>query len=138
MDREELLKLQDAIGTILTWPPAVLDELLSGASKPNGYDHRPPVPAPRSAASKPRDNPAHARAAEWKLLASDARASGARRGLTGEASWGRPSTTKERLRRMGAQALIEKAPDGHWQVKAEEPLPTAPGEEPGPTFASPS
>ena len=49
------------------------------------------------------------------------------------------STTKERLRRMAAQDLIEKAPDGHWRVKGDEastraqPRPTAPGEEPGPT-----
>jgi hypothetical protein len=42
------------------------------------------------------------------------------------------STTKERLRRMGAQELVEKAPDGHWRVKGEEPRPAAPREESGP------
>jgi DNA-binding IclR family transcriptional regulator len=46
------------------------------------------------------------------------------------------STTKERLRRMGAQELIEKAPDGRWQVKAEEPRLTK--DEARPTIASPS
>jgi DNA-binding IclR family transcriptional regulator len=46
------------------------------------------------------------------------------------------STTKERLRRMGAQELIEKAPDGHWQLKLEEPRDT--GDEARPTHASPS
>ena len=42
------------------------------------------------------------------------------------------STTKERLRRMGAQDLIEKAPDGRWKLKAEEPE-----DEARPTIASP-
>jgi hypothetical protein len=39
---------------------------------------------------------------------------------------------------MGAQELIEKAPDGHWRVKAEKPRPPTQGEEPGPQQPSPN
>jgi hypothetical protein len=79
MNRGELAALQDAIATILEWPPTVLDEVarwLAAASKPNGHDHTPTAaPMPRPAASKPHtakrhDNPAHARAAEHRLLAT--------------------------------------------------------------------
>jgi DNA-binding IclR family transcriptional regulator len=48
------------------------------------------------------------------------------------------STTKERLRRMGAQELIEKDPAGRWKLKKEEPHPSTQGEAPGPQQPSPN
>ena len=106
----------------------------------------PPVPAPTPAAAptphstalKPRerhDNPAHARAAERKLLAAMRERPGLSASLAKIVGAG-VSATKERLRRMGAQELIEKAPDGRWQVKAEEPRTTEDAARP--TIASPS
>jgi hypothetical protein len=87
LTREELVALRDAIDLTLALPDSVRELLAQWlapeASKPNGQDPHPPVPlpsptaapTPRPAASKPptakrHDNPAHARAAERKLLAA--------------------------------------------------------------------
>jgi hypothetical protein len=121
MNREELTALRDAIDMTLALPDSIRELLAQwltpAAAKPNGHDHRPPVPPPRPkaapmprpAASKPHtakrhDNPAHARAAERRLLA--------------------------------AQELIDKDPAGHWRVKGEGPRSTE--DEARPTIASPS
>jgi hypothetical protein len=75
------------------------------------------------AASKPHTakrhhNPAHARA-ERKLLAAMREQPGLSSASLAKVVGAGLSTTKERLRRMGAQDPIEKAPDGPWQVKAQ-------------------
>ena len=87
---------------------------------------------PRSPAAKRHDNPAHARAAERKLLAAMRERPGLSAASLAKVVGAGLSTTKERLRRMGAQELIEKAPDGRWKLKAEEPE-----DEARPTLASP-
>jgi MarR family len=148
MNRQELVTLQDAIVTILACPPAVLDEvarwLTAPATKPNGHDYVPTLstpkaaPTPRPAVSKPQrkhhDNPAHARAAERRLLAVMRDHPGASVEKLAKVVGAGRSTCGERLRRLAAQDLIEKAPDGRWRVKAEE----SQGEEPGPQQPSPN
>ena len=99
------------------------------------------APSPRPTAPKPHaakrhDNPAHARAAERKLLAAMRERPGLSAASLAKAVGAGLSTTKERLRRMGAQELIEKAPDGRWQVKGEKPRSTE--DEARPTVASSS
>ena len=150
MDREQLVMLRGAIDTLLAWPEAVRAQvaqwLAPEAPKPNGHDPHPPVLAPtpkaaftpRPAASKPRmakrhDNPAHARTAERRLLAAMRDHSGASVERLAEIVGAGRSTCGERLRRLAAQELVEKDPEGHWRVKAEEPRPLSPREEPGPT-----
>jgi hypothetical protein len=91
------------------------------------------APAPRPAASKSHaakryDNPAHARAAERRLLAAMREHPGLSAASLAKVVGAGLSTTKDRLKRMGAQELIGKVLDGRWRVKAEEPQ----GEEPGP------
>lgn len=138
MTREELIQLRDAIDLTLALPDSIRELLAQwlapGAVKPNGRDPRPPVSTPRQVASRPQkpyDNPAHARGAERKLLEAMRERPGASANALAQVVGAGLSTTKERLRRMGAQELIEKAPDGRWRVKAKEP-------EPRPTIASPS
>ena len=148
MTREELAQLRDAIDTVLAWPDSIRELLAKWleTAKPNGHDPHPPelatpkaAPVSRPAASKPHaakryDNPAHARAAERRLIAAMREHPGLSAASLAKivgAGW---STTKERLRRMGAQALIEKDPDGRWRVKAEELR----GEGPGPRRPSPN
>jgi hypothetical protein len=120
MTREELIALRDAIDLTLALPESVRELLAQwlapAAVKPNGHDH---APAPRQAASrparKPYDNPANARAAERKLLAAlrdNPGFSAARLAVLVGAG---VSATKERLRRMGAQELLEKGLDGKWR-----------------------
>jgi Winged helix-turn-helix DNA-binding len=138
MTREELTALRDAIDMTLALPDS-LRELLAqwlapAAAKPNGHDPHPPVPTPtpkaaptpRPAASKPYDNPAHARAAERKLLAAMREHPGLSAASLAKAVGAGLSTTKESLRRMGAQELIEKDPAGRWRVKTEEPREAGP------------
>jgi hypothetical protein len=142
MTREELIQLRDAIDMTLALPDSIREMLAQwlapAIAKPNGHDLSPPVCAPpRSVApvkAKAYDIPTHARAAEKKLLAAMRRHPGlSAAGLAKVVGVGL-STTKERLRRMGAQKLIEKAPDGRWRVRGEEPRPIAPAnEESGPT-----
>ena len=144
MTREELTALRDAIDMTLALPDSIrallAQWLAPEAAKPNGHDLRPPVPTPtpkaaltpRPTASKPYDNPAHARIAERKLLAAMRERPGLSAASLAKTVGAGLSTTKERLRRMGAQELIEKAPDGQWKLKVEEPRPTAPRGEPGP------
>jgi Winged helix-turn-helix DNA-binding len=136
MTREELTALRDAIDMTLALPDSIrgllAQWLAPAATRPNGHDPHPPVPpaspkaapAPRPASSKPYDNPAHARAAEKKLLAAMREHPGLSAASLAKVVGAGLSTTKERLRRMGAQELIEKAPDGHWRVKGKEPHPT--------------
>lgn len=155
MTREELVQLRDAIDMTLALPDSLREMLAQWLApetvRPNGHDPHPPVPmagpTPRPAVSKPHaikrhDNPPHARAAERKLLAAMRERPGLSAASLAKIVGAGASATKERLRRMGAQELIEKDPDGHWRVKAEEPRPTAPREELGhaerPTLASPS
>jgi hypothetical protein len=151
MTREELIALRDAIDITLALPDSVRELLAHWlapeAAKPNGHDLRPPVPPPppkaAPAASKPHpakhyDNPAHARAAERKLLAAMREHPGLSAAGLAKAAGAGLSTTKERLRRMGAQELIEKVPDGRWRVKAEELDPPTQREEPGPQQPSPN
>jgi hypothetical protein len=127
-----------------TWTLALPDsvrELLAqwlapAAAKSNGLDHHPPPVA--KATPRPADNPANARTAEQKLLAAMREHPGL--GVVGLAKivGSSLSTTKERLRRMAGQELIEKAPDGRWQVKPEEPRSQPAREEPGPMLAAPN
>ena len=150
MTREELTALRDAIDLTLALPDSIRELLAQWlapeASKPNGHDLHPPVPppspkaapAPRPAAPKPHtvkrhDNPAHARAAERKLLAAMRERPGLSSASLAKIVGAGLSTTKERLRRMGAQELIEKAPDGRWRVKAEEPREDEPRPTPPPS-----
>jgi hypothetical protein len=149
MTREELTALRDAIDMTLALPDSIrallAQWLAPAAAKPNGHDPHPPVlpptpkaaPTPRPAASKPHaakryDNPAHARAAERRLLAAMREHPGLSAASLAKVVGAGLSTTKERLRRMGAQALIEKGADGRWRVKAEELR------EPGPSQPSPN
>jgi ATP-dependent DNA helicase RecD-like protein/UvrD-like helicase family protein/AAA domain-containing protein len=128
MTREELIQLRDAIDITLALPESVRELLAQwltpAAAKPNGYDPylpvRPPTPkaapTPRPAASnphaaKPHDNPALARAAERRLLVAMPEHPRLSAALLAKVVGAGLSTTKERLRRMGAQELIEKAPD---------------------------
>jgi Winged helix-turn-helix DNA-binding len=131
--REELTALRDAIDLALALPDSIRELLAQWlapeASKPNRHDRSPSVPMPRPAASKPHaakrhDNPANARAAERKLLAAMRERPGLSAALLAKVVGAGLSTTKERLRRMGAQELIEKGPDDRWQVKGEEARPT--------------
>jgi hypothetical protein len=147
MTREELIALRDAIDITLALPESIREMLaqwlMPVAAKSNGHDPHPPVPpptpkaapAPRSVVSKPpatkrHDNPALARSAEQKLLAAMREGPGLSAACLAKVVGAGLSTTKERLRRMGAQDLIEKGPDGRWQVKGaearEEPRPTLP------------
>ena len=150
MTREELAALRDVIDMTLALPDSVRELLAQWlapeTARPNGHDPHPPAPMagpmPRLAVSKPHvakrhDNPAHARTAERRLLAAMRERPGLSAASLAKAVGAGLSTTKERLRRMGAQELIDKDPDGHWRVKGEEPRFPAPGEEPGPTIASP-
>jgi hypothetical protein len=45
MDREQLVQLRDALNVVLSWPPAVLDQIAAWlapeAAKPNGHDLHP-------------------------------------------------------------------------------------------------
>jgi Winged helix-turn-helix DNA-binding len=71
---------------------------------------------PRPVASTPHivkrhDNPANARAAERKLLAAMRERPGLSSASLAKIVGAGLSTTKERLRRMHAQELLEKAPD---------------------------
>ena len=149
MTREELVQLRDAIDITLALPDSIREILAQwlapAAAKPNGHAPHPLTPTlkPAPAASKPRtskryDNPAHARAAERKLLAAMRERPGLSAASLAKVVGAGLSTTKERLRRMGAQELIEKDPAGHWRVKLEEPRPTALREEARPTIASSS
>ena len=150
MTREELVALRDAIDITLALPDSIRELLAQwltpAAAKPNGRDPHPPVPTPtlkaaptlRSDASKPHvakryDNPANAPAAERKLLAAMRERPGLSAASLAKIVGAGLSTTKERLRRIGAQELIEKAPDGRWQVNAEESE-----DEPRPTVTSPN
>jgi hypothetical protein len=129
VNREELVQLRDAIDMTLALPDSVRELLAQwlapAAAKSNGHDLRPPVPqpppkaapTPRPAASKPHtakrhDNPANARVAERRLLAAMRERPGLSSASLAKVVGAGLSTTKERLRRMGAQELIEKAPDG--------------------------
>jgi DNA-binding IclR family transcriptional regulator len=98
----------------------------------------PPRPATQVKAEAEHDNPAHARAAERKLLAAMRERPGVSTASLTKVVGAGLSTTKERLRRMGAQELIEKAPDGRWRVKGEEPRLPVQGEESGPQQPSPN
>jgi hypothetical protein len=94
------------------------------------------------AASKPRaaepyDNPAHAPGAERKLLAALREYPGLRAGGLAKAVGAGLSTTKERLRRMSAQELIQKAPDGRWGEGRGASI-AASERRAGPTSASPN
>jgi hypothetical protein len=145
MTREELTALRDAIDITLALPDSIREMLAQwltpAAVKPNGHDHHPLVPTPtpkvaptpRPAAAKHYD-PAHARAAERKLLAAMREHPGLSAASLAKVVCAGLSTTKERLRRMGAQDLIEKAPDGRWQVKSEGPRFAEAREEPRPTL----
>ena len=142
MTREELAQLRDAIDTVLALPDSIRELLAKWleTAKPNGHDpHLPAVPSPTlKAASKPHtakryDNPAHARAAERRLLAAMREHPGLSAASLAKVVGAGLSTTKERLRRMGEQDLIEKGPDGRWRVKVEEPRPPAQSEEARPT-----
>jgi Winged helix-turn-helix DNA-binding len=156
VNREELVQLRDAIDLTLALPDSIRELLAQwltpAAAQSNGHDPHPSVPSPtpkaaptpRPAASKPHaskrhDNPANARAAERRLLAAMRERPGLSSASLAKVVGAGLSTTKERLRRMGAQELIEKAPDGRWQVKGEEPSPPVQGEKvPGPTQPSPN
>ena len=128
MDREQLLRLHAALGVAI----ALLGEWLE-TSKPNGHDRHPFAPA--SPSPKLRDHPAHARAAEQKLLEAMREHPGFSTASLAKAVGARLSATKERLRRMNGQELIEKAPDGRWRVKEEEPRSSPAREAPRPTMA---
>jgi Winged helix-turn-helix DNA-binding len=144
MDREELLKLHAALGSLLALPDSIRELLAQWleTSKPNGRDLHPSVPTspPRPVTPIPakaaHDNSAHARAAERKLLAAMRERPGLSAASLAKVVGAGLSTTKERLRRMGAQELIEKDPSGRWRVKAEEARDT--GDEARPTIAPPS
>ena len=147
MTREELVALRDAIDMTLALPDSIRELLAQWlappAAKPNGHDPHPPAPTPTPKAAtaapvkaKAYDNPAHARAAEQKLLVAMREHPGLGAAALAKVVGAGLSTTKERLRRMGAQELIEKAPDGRWQVKREEPRDT--GDEASPQQPSPN
>jgi hypothetical protein len=154
MDREELLKLHAALGAVLALPESIRELLAKWleTAKPNGHDPDPPLvsaptpkatPTPRPTASKSHaakryDNPAHARAAERRLLAAMREHPGLSAASLAKVVGAGLSTTKERLRRVGEQDLIEKGPDGRWRVKGEEPRPPRQGEAPGPPQPSPN
>jgi hypothetical protein len=143
VNRDELSALRDALSLTLALPDNLRvllaqwlrDDPSTGLSqavpKPNGLDPHPavrtsPRPAAPVQARARHDNPAHARAAERKLLAAMRERPGLSSAALAKVVGAGLSTTKERLRRMGAQELIEKAPDGRWRPKAEEPRPTPP------------
>jgi hypothetical protein len=121
VDREELAQLRDAIDMMLA------RQIVSVSFWPNGSRRRRPA-ASKSHAAKRYDNPAHARAAERRLLAAMREHPGLSAASLAKVVGAGLSTTKDRLKRMGAQELIGKVLDGRWRVKAEEPQ----GEEPGP------
>jgi hypothetical protein len=146
--REELVALRDVIDLTLALPDSIREMLAQwlapAIAKPNGHGPHPPAPtltsrpATRVKVRAKSDNPAHARAAERRLLAAMRGHPGLSAASLAKVVGAGLSTTKERLRRMGAQELIEKAPDDRWRVKAEEPRPPTQGEAPGPQQPSPN
>jgi hypothetical protein len=111
MTREELTALRDAIDMTLALPDRIR-QMLAQSLAP-AHDLSPPVCAPpRPVApvkAKAYDIPTHARAAKKKLLAAMRRHPGLSAAGLAKVVGAGLSTTKERLRRMGAQKLIEKA-----------------------------
>ena len=139
MDREHLLTLHAAMGTILTWPPAVLDEIARwlALAKPNGHDPRPPngmeldpppvaSPSPRSSphAGKTRHgrSPAAAKTDE-QLLAALRDAPGLSAVKLAAAVRIHRTTVSERLRDLAGRGLVEKGDDGRWRAVEEEARP---------------
>ena len=140
MTRAELLTLHSAIATILSWPPAVLDEVrrwltpedarLPDARRGNGIDHHPPPSATgRDGEIKPRRPggklPGVNRAPAVNLPAFD----------PGQAKTPTPSAKD---RRRGSQASIERlAEQNRAKARAvEDRLMAAMRDNPGRTVLS--
>lgn len=114
MTRKELVALRDAVDLALALPDSIRELLAQwlalAAAKAQRPRSSPPVPVPvpspeaaptpRPAASKPYDNPAHARAAERKLLAAMREHPGLSAASPAKVVGAGLSTTKERLKRM--------------------------------------
>jgi hypothetical protein len=155
MDREELSALQDAIATILAWPPTVFDEVvrwLTPPPKPNRHDlavepgeetaHERRAAKSNGAtkvASTPRrakarhDNTFTKRTTENRLLEALQGSAGSSVSALAKASGANRSSTSERLRGLAARGVVTKDSDGHWRLVAE-----LAGEGPGPTQPSPA
>jgi hypothetical protein len=155
MTRQELTALRDAIDMTLALPDSIrallAQWLAPETAKPNGHDPHPPrfqavaasdsrsrITAPLSRPTQAGQNRSNSRPAELRLLAAMRGKPGSSMNALAKAAGANRASTGERLRRLAAQGEVEKDPDGRWKLKREDPRPTAPREEPGPTIASPS
>ena len=139
MNRENLVMLHAAMGTMLSWPPAVLDEIarwLARAAKPNGHDPHPPNGAdrpPPTASPSPRSTPhagktRHGRSpaaakADERILEALRDAPGLSAVKLAAAVRANRSTVGERLRELAGRELVEKDDDGRWRVVEEKARP---------------
>jgi DNA-binding transcriptional ArsR family regulator len=128
MDREHLLTLHVAMGTILTWPPAVLDEIARwlAPAKPNGLDsHPPPIASPRSQPHAGKARPVAT--TDERLLVALRDAPGLSAVKLAAASKVHRTTVGERLRDLAGRGLVEKDDDGRWRLVEEKAARVEPG-----------
>ena len=142
MNRENLVALHTAMGAVLSWPPAVLDEIarwLAPAAKPNGHDPQPSngkgldppptaSPSPRAPphAGKTRHGLAAAKTGEL-ILEALRDAPGLSAAKLSVAVRANRSTVGDRLRELTQRGLVEKDADGRWRVVEEKAARVEPG-----------
>jgi DNA-binding transcriptional ArsR family regulator len=152
MNRENLVALQAALATLLTWPPAVLDEIARwlAPAKPNGHDPHPPngkdldpppiaSPSPRSPATPHAGKTRHGRSpaaakTDERLLEALRDAPGLSAVKLAAAVRINRSTVGDRLRELAERQLVEKDDDGRWREVEEKARPAR--VEPGPSSPS--
>jgi hypothetical protein len=132
MTQTELVALQSALEAVLSWPPAVRDEvarwLAPGPSKPNGVDPHPPprtAPIARPRPAKARHS-ANGQTTERKLLAALRERPDQTAGALARSVGGAHTTIGRQLKSMAERGTIEKDADGLWRLAGEESRPTLP------------
>jgi hypothetical protein len=93
-------------------------------------------PTRRPAKARQRKSTFSAKTAERKLLEARRDNPGLSVIALANAAGSSRSATGERLRQLGLRGVVEKDLTGRWKLRGEA-HPSAPGEEPGPTIASP-
>ena len=148
MNRDELTALRDAIGVLLTWPPAVRDQVAAwltpeAALRPgNGLDPQPPprdgtsvheakrfaapdaapetrVTPPRQAKVRRPESAFAAKTAEQRLIAAMRDNPGASVDGLAKAAGANRSSTGERLRGLASRGVVTKDSAGHWRLVAD-------------------
>lgn len=156
MSRETLIALHAAFREASTWPPSVRKTVIrwlastarkrrpsqaatiATAAQPT--ETWPEVWRPRSKQRRPPKpkrlrphKPDQARLLELELLEAMRGYPGASVAKLAAIAGCAKSRALWRLHALADQGAIEKDEAGHWRLKAEEPRPAAPREEPGPT-----